>query len=131
MRRKKPDLAVLKTVGMFNGGLAPIEEAERIAREQDGLGDHTTEPRMPGDMIPTAEKAAVVWLLEDRVDRGDEIRIAKGRKGGVVLLLIRGDLPMHPYSTANLYLSKRQWEQLKRLALKDEEKRVDVPFPDP
>lgn len=137
VRRRRPEPAELRTVDLFTG-LTPLEEAERLALEEDKYSHrnlHQGPPRTADDMIPDAFKSAVEWLGENEpIERGDNIRVAKGPKGSVVLVLIRGDLPSHPYSTINLRLSAKAWGQLKRLALEDNErppfKVDDLPFPE-
>lgn len=113
--RKKPDPAALRTLGLFTG-LTPLEEAEQMAREEGAIADkYQGEPRYAGDMIPSSLESAARWLGEGQQERGDDIRVIESGSGHAVLVLIRGDAPVHPYSTVNLRLSRRQWAKLKRI----------------
>lgn len=109
-RRRKPEPAELRTIGLFSGKTA-VEEAEDLAR------DEAPQARAPaGDMVEEDEKAAVRWLGLDTFHEGDDVRVAIHKGGHAVLMLVRTTKDGTVYGTSIHKLSRQQWAKLKQIA---------------
>jgi hypothetical protein len=110
--KKKIEPAVLRTIGLFNGGKAMLEEAEDLA------ADEVDAERLDGprDLVAEAEEGAIRWLGLDAFHTGDDVKVATHKAGHAVLVLIDTTKSGEAYATRTFKLSKAQWSKLKTLA---------------
>lgn len=109
-RKKAPDFAVVRTIGLFTGKTA-IEEANDVLAEEapaERTGD-------PTDMVSHGEEAAVRWLGLDAFHEGDDVRVAVHKAGHAVLMLVKTTTAGVAYGTSLHKLSRAQWSKLKQL----------------
>lgn len=109
-RKRKPDPAVLRTVGLFSGKTV-LEEAEQLAAEEEA-SERTGDPTA---MVENAEESAIRWLGQDAFHEGDDVRVALHQSGAAVMVLVstRGNAP---YATRTFKLTRQQWSKLVSLA---------------
>lgn len=111
--RKKPAPAELRTIGMFNGGLTPLEEAQRLKDEEQGRA------RPPADRSDFGVRDAMVdtairWLGHDILAEGDDIVLVEGSKGAV-LSVVYGRAGHAPRKTIDLKLSSAHLKKLRSM----------------
>lgn len=108
-KRKAP--AELRTIGLYSG-LTPLEEAERLAKEEAS----EVRPDGPRDIVGEAEDCAIRWLGMDAFHEGDDVKVAVHSAGHAVIVLVRATKNGAPYHTTTFKLSRDQWTKLKALA---------------
>ena len=107
--------AALRTIGLFSGKTA-LEEAEGLLDAEDH-GERKPPPTR--DIVAEAEEAAVRWLGLEVNHEGDDIKVALGKNGKAILVLVdtQKSKDGSAYATRSVYLSRQQWQKLKSLVL--------------
>ena len=116
-RKRKTPPAELKTIGLFNGGLTPIEEAEQLVR------DEAPQVRDPVDRTVQGTRDALVrsairWLgLDIFAGDGDDLILVEGPegKGAVLQVLYAGRTTNVPRKTIEIRLNETHLQKLKEI----------------
>lgn len=111
--RKKKLPADMRTIDLFTGK-TKVEEVEDMVAEE--AANDAPKNRLEGNERFEQEESAIKWLGVDSFDvAGDDLRIAVG-KAGAVLMLIDSTKAGAVYGMREFKLSTKQWAKLKKLA---------------